>query len=315
MSLGVCCQWLEPRIKRDGSVVYENSINERSLQLGRYQQGFYPPSVVRDVYTNNIKEIINVIPKLKTKGIKVFRLSSGLFPLSEFNQSLLDNDQQIDSLLAHAGNCFKTAGIRVTTHPDQFVVLSSDTPSTVSKSIKELEHHAWVFDRMGFSLSPYNAINIHGGKSDRLDQLIRVILSLPHNVRSRLTLENDESCYSLVDLLKVNSITDVPIVWDSHHHVFNDGKLTLDTAFDLAMSSWDNSGIKPLQHLSNTTRGLEHGNFTQRRKHSDFIHYVPECQLNGLLKEIVDIEVEAKMKNLAVTNLYKKLVSNNQATF
>lgn len=55
MSLGVCCQWLEPRTKRDGSVVYENSINERTLQLGRFQKGLYSKSYIREVYINNIK--------------------------------------------------------------------------------------------------------------------------------------------------------------------------------------------------------------------------------------------------------------------
>lgn len=306
MSLGVCCQWLEPRTKRDGSVVYENSINERSLQLGRFQQGLYPSSVVREVYINNIKEIIRVVPKLTRSNLKLFRLSSGLFPLADFNQSLLHDDEQISLLLAEAGNAFKTAGIRVTTHPDQFVVLSSDTPSTVAKSIKELEHHAWVFDKMGMSLSPLAAINIHGGKSNRLDQLIQVISSLPTNVRSRLTLENDESCYSLIDLLKVYSVTGVPVVWDSHHHTFNDGNMTLEEAYNLSKTTWVESGVKPLQHLSNTTPGMERGSFMERRKHSDYIHYIPECQLGGLMNDAVDIDVEAKMKNLAVSKLREK---------
>jgi len=306
MSLGVCCQWLELRTKRDGSVVYENSINERSLQLGRFQQGLYSSSVIREVYINNIKEIIRVVPKLTRSNLKLFRLSSGLFPLADFNQSLLHDDEQISLLLAEAGNAFKTAGIRVTTHPDQFVVLSSDTPSTVAKSIKELEHHAWVFDKMGMSLSPLAAINIHGGKSNRLDQLIQVISSLPTNVRSRLTLENDESCYSLIDLLKVYSVTGVPVVWDSHHHTFNDGNMTLEEAYNLSKTTWIESGVKPLQHLSNTTPGMERGSFIERRKHSDHIHYIPECQLGGLMNDTVDIDVEAKMKNLAVSKLREK---------
>jgi len=44
MSLTVCCQWLEPRTKRDGSVVYENSIEEKLLQLGAYKKVNIPKS-------------------------------------------------------------------------------------------------------------------------------------------------------------------------------------------------------------------------------------------------------------------------------
>jgi UV DNA damage endonuclease len=264
MSLGVCCQWLEPYTKRDGSVVYENSINERSLQLGRFQKDLYSKSYIREVYINNINELLRVVPKLTANNLKLFR---------------------------------------VTTHPDQFVVLSSDNPVTVNNAIKELSHHAWVFDKMHLPASPYAAINIHGGKSDRLGQLIQVVRNLPDNVRSRLTFENDESAYNLVDLLKVNSVTGVPVVWDSHHHTFNDGDLSLDDAYSLSVYTWKASGCKPLQHLSNTTPGLENGNFTDRRKHSDFIHYIPDCQREGLLVDVIDVDVEAKMKNLALMKL------------
>jgi UV DNA damage endonuclease len=305
MTLGVCCQWLEPYAKRDGSVVYENSINERSLQLGRFQKGFYSNNFIRECYINNINEIIRVVPKLVENNIKLFRMSSGLFSLAEYNRDILDNDEQISFLLAKAGKAFSNAGIRVTTHPDQFVVLSSDNPVTVDNSIKELSHHAWVFDKMGFPISRDSAINIHGGKSDRTQQLISVVSNLPDNVRHRLTFENDESSYSLVDLLEVFVKTNVPICWDSHHHVFNDGGLSLDDAYGLAMYTWHRIDSKPLQHLSNTEIGSEDGSFTERRKHSQYIRYVPECQLTGLLSERVDVDVEAKAKNLAVLKLKK----------
>jgi UV DNA damage repair endonuclease len=48
---------------------------------------------------------------------------------------------------------------------------------------------------------------------------------------------------------------------------------------------------------------LETGSFVERRKHSDYIHYIPDCQLAGLLNDAVDVDVEAKMKNLAVNKL------------
>ena len=303
MTLGVCCQWLEPRTKRDGSVVYENSINERTLQLGRFQNGFYSKAFIREVYLNNINEIIKLVPKLVANNIKLFRLSSNLFSLAEYNRDILDNDERVSLLLGKLGRAFTDSGIRVTTHPDQFVVLSSDNPVTVNNAIKELSHHAWVFDKMHLPATPYAAINIHGGKSDRLAQLIQVVRDLPDNVRSRLTFENDESAYNLVDLLQVHAATGVPVVWDSHHHTFNDANLSIDDAFGLAVCTWNKSGIKPLQHLSNTTPGLESGNFTERRKHSDYIHYIPDCQRDGIVRDVVDIDVEAKMKNLAVGKL------------
>ena len=107
--------------------------------------------------------------------------------------------------------------------------------------------------------------------------------------------------------LPVSAATGVPIVWDSHHHLFNAGGLSLDEAFPIALSTWNATGCKPLQHLSNTTPGLANGNFVERRKHSDYIHTVPECQLQGLRLGLIDLDIEAKMKNLAITALIEKL--------
>ena len=307
MSLGVCCQWLEPYTKRDGSIVYENSIKERTLQLGRFKNGAYSTHAVREVYHNNIKEIIRLVPKLVANGIKSFRLSSGLLPLFEFSEELIKSDEVLCNLLLQAGNAFHAGGIRVTTHPGQFTVLSSDNPNTVKNAVRELGAHAWIFDTMGFPQTPYAAINIHGGKSNRAEQLINNICSLPHNVRSRLSLENDESCYNVVDLLSVHETTGVPVCWDSHHHKFNDAGLSMNEAYNLCIQTWARTACKPLQHLSNTENGSEGGSFTERRKHSLYIRSVPLCQREGLLADTLDVDIEAKAKNLAVLNLRNSL--------
>lgn len=303
MSLGLCCQYLEPRIKRDGSVEYVNSINEKALRYGQYQAGRYSKKLIHDVYVNNLQEIVKVIPKIVADKIQVFRLSSDLFPLLEYNQRLVGHSPVVQSLLKQVGDMFKQHNIRVTTHPSQFVVLSSDSKHTVTNSIKVLELQAWIFDLMGFQQSPYAAINIHGGKSDRTDQLIASINSLGSNVRSRLTLENDESAYGVMDLLPVHEATGVPIVFDSHHHTFRTNNLSMDDAYDVAISTWNNLNCKPLQHISNTSPELANGNFLERKKHSQYIHTIPDCQREGLIKDIIDVEVEAKMKNLAILSL------------
>ena len=41
---------------------------------------------------------------------------------------------------------------------------------------------------------------------------------LPENVRSRLTLENDDVSYTVSDLLPVCEKLSIPLVYDVHHH-------------------------------------------------------------------------------------------------
>ena len=301
MSLGLCCQWVEQRQNRNGKLLTENIIDEKSLQLGAYKNGKYSRERILATYRGNVKEILRIIPRLNECNIKSFRLSSSVFPLFEFCTDIAKNDEQITTDLALAGKRFRESGIRVTTHPGQFCVISSDSDKTVRNSINELAYHAWMFDTMGFTASPYYAINIHGGKAKRSERLIEVIKTLPENIRGRLTLENDEKCYNVRDLLSISERTGIPVVLDSHHYSFGQDDLSFDDAFTATAATWGE--IKPLQHLSNTEIGMENAPYNQRRAHSQLIRYIPPLQLEAIRGNLIDVDVEAKLKNIALLKM------------
>lgn len=307
MSLGICCHWLDQRtIERTGRIETYNAMDERTLQLGRYRTGKYVSEQISGTYEHNVEALAKMLPRIAKAGVKLFRISSAMFPLADqVDPSLWRGNEKLSSLLARTGRIIKEFGMRVTTHPGQFCVLSSDSDDVVKKAVTELEIHAWMFDTMGLECSPKYAINIHGGKSGRAERLMKQIDLLPENVRCRMTLENDESAYSVVDLLNVHQQTGVPIVFDTHHHVFNEDSLSMEEAMMATMETWP-TGVLPLQHISNTEPHLMNGNFVDRRKHSDMIHYVPDCQLKLLRDKKIDVEVEAKQKNIAVFEMSKK---------
>ena len=303
--LGICCHWLHEETKpRSGQKFLVNEMDERSLQLGRFRSGKYTPDYIKETYLHNVAGLNRMIPKIRSHGIKLFRISSALLPLADqVDRSLWDNEE-LSSSLKKLGDFVKANDMRVTMHPGQFCVLSSDSESVVDNAFRELSIHAWVMDAMGLDVSPKWAINIHGGKMNKSEALIRRIDKLPDNVRGRLTLENDESCYNVIELLEVYQRSNVPVCFDTHHHTFNDGGLTTDEAHAATAETWP-SGVKPLQHISNTDPLLLNGSFSDRRKHSDMIHYVTQPQLDGLLKDEIDVEVECKMKNIGVFKMAK----------
>ena len=303
MALGLACQWVEPRIKRDGTTIYENILDEKSLQLGAYKNGKYSRERILETYRGNVKEILRVISYLNECNIKSFRLSSSIFPLFEFCGDIAKNDEQIKTNLALAGRRFKESGIRVTTHPGQFCVISSDSDRIVNNSIRELEYHAWMFDAMGFEQTPYYAINIHGGKANRSERILEVFTTLPDNIKKRLTLENDEKCYNVRKLIDISDRTGVPVVFDSHHFTFGSDDLGFSDAFHGAIATWVK--IKPLQHISNTEIGMENAAYNKKRAHSQLIRYVPEEQLQAMRDDTIDVDVEAKLKNIALIKMRK----------
>ena len=99
-------------------------------------------------------------------------------------------------LLAQVGALAKRYGHRLTMHPGQFTQLGSPRESVVRSSIRELEYHAEMLDRMGVDQD--GVMIIHGGGvyGDKAAALARMKNVIQHNLsvraRARLVLENDE---------------------------------------------------------------------------------------------------------------------------
>lgn len=300
--LGLCCHWLDENNK--------NLLPSRRLQLGRFNDGKYTEERIRTTYISNLTTLKSILPKIYKSGIRVFRMSSAMFSLyDKVPRDYWDNDI-IKSLLEDIGKFILTHNMRLTTHPDQFVVLSSDKPETVANAIRELEFHAWVFDQMRLPRIPHYAINVHaGGKpiQARFKALLEGIGRLNFAAKSRLTLENCEFGWSVKDLVRVSEVTHVPVVFDSHHHQFNTGGMTGAEAMTEAAKTWPISSV-PLTHLSNSPENVPAtAAATKRRAHSQFIYEIPDYQKNANNLGHIDIDVEAKMKNHAIQKMVNSL--------
>jgi UV DNA damage endonuclease len=301
--IGLCCHYIVPVTKRTGNIIYDNILNEKKLQFNNYNNGKYPRDKVLETYINNISNVKDILKRVHSEGIRSYRMSTSVFPLWDIVPEEIKNDGTVLSILKEAGKFIIDNEMRVTCHPDQFVVLSSDNPNVRVNSLKMLTMHAWVFDQMDLPKTPYYSINIHGGKGGNSKQLIESIMALPDSIRNRLTLENDESSYSVKQLYEVYQATGTAICFDSHHHTFNTDDLASEDAMELAMTTW--GAFRPMTHLSNTEPGMESGSFRDRRKHSDYVHYIPEHQRKAHADGRIDIDFEFKMKNLAMFKAVK----------
>lgn len=299
MALGLCCQWLA--LDKKGRA--KNILVSKTLRYGRFKDGLYPLEKIREVYLTNLRVLKNTLPLVLAAGIRNMRMSSSMFPLfDKVDRELWDNEE-VRSLLSSIGSLVLKSALRFTTHPDQFCVLSSDSKETVANSAAIINHHAWIFDQMGLPDTSYHCINVHGGKSDRLSNLINGINKLNPTAKSRLTLENCEFAYSVKELAPISQKLGVPIVFDSHHHKFRTGDLSVAEAMELAVSTWP-EGIKPLTHLSNTKESFIHSEKPrERRQHSDFIYEIPPAQLEAHEAKRIDIDIEAKKKNFALSRM------------
>lgn len=288
--LGLCC------IFREAPIKFRRTTAKYLLS----QSGPARATHLASICMHNANALYQALEFCAENGIGAFRINSQILPVKThpdagYELHELPQGDQITARFEQCGNFSLKHGIRTSFHPDQFLVLSSPDAGVVNRSVADLEYHAQVAKWVAADV-----INIHGGgaygdKRTALKRLASVINRLSPDVKSRLTLENDDRVYTPVDLLSVCTATGVPLVYDVHHHrCLPDGK-SVKAVTTAAISTWHR---EPLFHLSSPLNSWDTG---PCRPHHDFIDPadVPDCWLDL----DITVDVEAKAKELAVLRL------------
>ena len=258
----------------------------------------------------NLKDVLTMMDWNEENGIKVFRLSSEMFP-HKSNPKVEDYDFDFaKDLLRQIGEKSKKYNQRLTFHPGQYNVVGTPNKKAFQQTICDLKYHADVLDLMGLD---YNSVMVvHGGgmygdKEKTKDRWCEQFKMLPENVQKRLVLENCEKCFSIKDCIDVTKKINIPIVFDTHHYecykIMHPEEEFRDASFYIPdiLDSWKPRNVKPKFHVSEQGSG-------RCGHHSDFIEVIPDylLEIPEKYNTNIDIMIEAKKKELAIFKLYKK---------
>jgi len=294
LRLGLCCQFaLEPIKFRTTTVttILRLSKRERLVRLA-------------ELCRSNADALLASLKYCATRGIGAFRVNSRILAVKTHAEAGYTMDELPDGAdiirrFEECGRFAREHNVRLSFHPDQFVVLNSPNPKTLAHSFAELSYQAEVAAWVGA-----DTLNIHGGgaygdKAIALSALRKSIERLPKPVRARLTLENDDKVYAPADLLPVCADVGVPLVYDVHHHRCLPDGLSVAEATKLARGTWKG---EPLFHISSPLEGWDG---PQPARHHDYIKVsdFPKEWLGWPLT----VEVEAKAKELAIRQLQQDL--------
>jgi len=299
MKLGYAC--INSTLQAAGGITTNRGMRQKTFN----EKGL---PYVSELALQNVKDLENIVKWNEEMGIKLFRMSSDLFPWMTFYEfEQLPDYPMIDVYLKNIGALADKYGQRLTFHPSHFNALGSPNPTVVEKAIKELNKHSEIMDIMGLSATVYNKINIHvggayGDKKATLNRWCDNFNKLNDSTKSRLTIENDDKAnmYSVGELYwGIHKVVGIPIVFDYYHHKFCTGGLSEQEALNVAVSTWPKD-IVPCCHYSESRRKEHLDESIRAQAHSDLICGIIESY--GL---DIDVVVEAKHKELAVLN-YKK---------
>ena len=323
--IGFCCTYVSPT----GDESEQRALNMRGPTVSSIARAENPSSRLEEIIRDNLntldRQIAHVagLPKLE----RLFRIVSGF--LIGWSHPLLNNvwtadlRAEVARRLARSGEAARASDVRLSMHPAQHAILATNTDGALENALRDIEEHAEIFAMLGYGNGwhPHGAsVNIHGGaRSAGIEAVRSNLKKLSDGARNLVTIENDEICFGLDDLLGV--VDEVALVLDFHHHwIFSKGEWIQpdDPRIGRVRDSW--RGVRPLSHISVSREAYLEGHdpdalpdfaalgeaglkASKLRGHSDRMW---NRAVNRLVKRHLlwtDVEVEAKAKNLASADL------------
>ena len=239
-------------------------------------------------------------------GLLFFRIGSSIVPFGSHPVNTFPWQTHFAAEFRAIGDYIKANDLRVSFHPDQFVVLNSPSAEIVQRSIQELIYQGSMLDLMGLDGTAKLQIHVGGLYGDRelaIGRFVQVYATLPAAVQARLVVENDDRLFPLRDCLALHQRTGVPILFDNfHHECLNHGE-PMHEALRLAAATWHptTDGV-PMMDYSSQALGERKGKHTDDLVDDQFAAFLDN--LHGLN---FDIMLEIKNKEASALRAVAQL--------
>jgi UV DNA damage repair endonuclease len=318
--VGLACKWLEADGSPSREFAFRDVNRQNFLRFG--------PARLREVAFHNVETLHRVVDYLEDRPRveRMFRVGNQLFPcltLPEAASVWRDRGftRELGKRLAVLGADSKLADVRLSTHPDQFVVPNSSNPDVAARGIQELDAWSKFVARMG--LLDGFCMNVHLGPkyletpANLVDSWKLVKRKCTRDTWRVLTVENDDKHWTATDLVNTAREVGFRPVLDPHHHWCVTGKwVDMSVYGKLVARVWGDATPKmhyslPKQEVSSKLdkQGMPvlAGSVGNYRAHAvdcwppGGIEY-----LRGML-EHADVMIELKGKNLTRDSIISKL--------
>ncbi len=307
--LGLCCQFSDqPQFKfRTTTAAYLTRLLRLEFAGQTDGETHGSSSALRfysELVAHNLDTLERVIVWCSEHDVRAFRIGADLWPrathpLVEPWIERLFSSEEFSSMMTRVKHVAGENGVRLSEHPDQFLVGNSLRPHVVENTIKELEWRGRLGEALGVEVI---CLHVGTGAPDAnsaLDRWASTLERLSGAVTSRLAFENDDRVFSPEALLPACMEWGLPMIYDVHHHRVLRDSLSEEDATELSIASWGER--EPYFHISSPRDGWDGKNC---RAHHDMIDVFdwPAAWLE--LAEsghcfTVDIEAKAKEKAIA----------------
>ncbi len=248
----------------------------------------------------NLDCLARILAYNRDSDILFFRISSELVPFASHPICRFDWGSFFRTQLKKIGDFTDECGMRITMHPDQFILLNSPDKDVYDRSVRELKYHCTVLHLMGLDRSCKVQIHVGGAYGDKKASMKRFVerfRKLEPFISERIAIENDDRLFSLKDCISVHERTGVPVVLDTlHHSLVNEGE-SLTSALHAAATCWTKEDGLPVVDFSIQDKNGRKGRHAETIDPAEFRRFLAETA--GI---DFDIMLEIKDKEKSATD-------------
>jgi len=270
----------------------------------------YSDEKLIETVDNNLSCLMNILQYNKDNGFYFFRISSETIPFASHEICQFNWQKQFENQLQTIGKFILKNEMRISMHPDQFVLINALDKKIIKKSIKELQWHCELLDLMGLKEDAKVQIHVGGVYDDKQASMKRFVdnyKKLPELIKKRLVIENDDRLYSLKDCIEIHEQTNIPIIFDNFHHECLHNDEPVAEALSAAQKTWTkNDGILMTDYSSQQPgeRVGKHRDSIDIKHFEKYIKATKDYDFDIMLK-IKDKEKSAA-KALQIIGVYSK---------
>ncbi|MEM4219060.1 MAG: UV DNA damage repair endonuclease UvsE [Candidatus Micrarchaeia archaeon] len=264
----------------------------------------YSEENMKEKISNNLSCLKKILEYNVKNGLLFFRISSDIVPFASHPICKFNWQKYFSKEFKEIGKYIKENDIRISMHPDQFVLINAKDKRIIESSIRELNYHCDVLDLMGLDSTAKVQIHVggvYGNKEESIKRFIENYKKLPNKIKKRLVIENDERNYSLKDCVAIYQETGIPVLFDSFHHLCLNNGETRREGVEIAMDTWKEKDGVLMTDYSSQEKNAKIGTHAKHIDIEDFKRYIEETKNLDfdIMLEIKDKEKSAlKAKKL-----------------
>ncbi len=265
----------------------------------------YSDQKLQETIQNNLTCLKEILTYNIRHNLRFFRITSQLVPFASHPVCTFDWKTTFKTQFKEIGQFCNDNNVRISMHPDQFVLINAKDQQIINRSIAELQYHADVLNLMGLDHTAKIQIHVGGVYNDKrsaIDRFIKTYKKLPVSIQNRLVIENDDKRYDVKDCLDIAQHVQIPILFDTfHHECLNNGE-TSTAILKKIQNTWTKKDGIPMLDYSSQETGAIKGKHTT---HIDIQHFQ---QTVMMIQKTIDADIMLEIKDKEKSALLAKAV-------